>query len=76
MIVSEDTHPERKVYYWGAIIIEFLCEVDEGEIPLYDFFEIMKKRHNISVEMLMLSLDWLFILNAIEQREGRIVKCF
>lgn len=76
MIVGKDTHPKRKIYYCGALIIEVLKEFSDTEILFDDIFELMKKRHQISIELFMLSLDWLFILNAIDGKDGKVVKCF
>lgn len=78
MIIGQDIHPERSLYYWGSLILGMLGSTDEsvGEINPIFLFEELKNSHNISFESYLLALDWLFILGAIEGKRGSIKKCF
>ena len=76
MIVDQDIHPEQKIYYWGAMVIESLKVLPQQEINYFDIYQEMKSKHDISIGMLSLTLNWLFILGVIENNEGRIKKCF
>ncbi len=76
MIIGKDIHPERKVYYWGALIIETLNSWDEPGADYFSIFEAMRAKYDISVEVFTLALDWLFIIDAIENKKGFIKKCF
>jgi len=76
MILGKDIHPERKVYYWGALVVEILNSQKEGDASYFSVYEELKKNHNVSAEMFLLALDWLFILGAIDGEKGYIKKCF
>lgn len=77
MIVSRDIHPERDFYYMGAKVIKVL---EESKSKVIDFFEVyssLKEQEKISVNLYVLTLDWLFLLNVIEKNEnGDLVRCF
>ena len=76
MIIGKDIHPERKVYYWGALVIEILNSQKEGGASYFSVYEKLKKNNDVSAEMFLLALDWLFILGAIDGDKGYIKKCF
>jgi hypothetical protein len=76
MIVNKDTNPERDVYYLGAKIIEIIDDEPEH----VDFFYLYRKvqlNERISMNLYSLTLDWLYIIGAIENSgKGNIRKCF
>ena len=76
MIIGKDIHPERKVYYWGALILEILNSWDGPEADYLSVFEAMRSNHDITAEVFTLALDWLFIINAIKNENGMLKKCF
>ena len=78
MIIGQDIHPERNLYYWGSTILEMLGSRDEwvGGINSFSLYEELKNTHDISSEIFLLALDWLFILGAIEGKRGIIKRCF
>ena len=76
MIIGKDVHPERKIYYWGALVLDILSSKHANDVSCFSVYEELKQSHNISAEIFLLTLDWLFILEAIEGEKGRIKKCF
>lgn len=78
MIIGQDIHPEQKIYYWGAVVLEALgTEQPQAQsISCLSIYEKIKADHDISAEVFLLSLDWLYMLGAIEGKEGYIRKCF
>jgi uncharacterized protein YueI len=77
MIISKDINPERDYYYLGAKVIEILSKSDVKKHDYFSTFEELKSSENISINLFTLTLDWLFILGAIEKSErGFITKCF
>ncbi len=76
MIVDSDTHPKNKIYYWGALVIEVLRKKDSRDADYFAVYEEIKNDHNISVEVFSLTLDWLFIIGVIDNKNGCIKKCF
>lgn len=77
MIVSRDIHPERDFYYLGAKVIKLL---GQSKADIFDFFEVytaLKKEENISINLFVLTLDWLYLINAITtNQKGDLIKCF
>lgn len=77
MIVSKDINPERDFYYLGAKTIEILSSTEEDKMDFFTVFNALKSSENISLNLFILTLDWLFILGVINKsHKGYIVKCF
>ncbi|MCO7226629.1 ABC-three component system middle component 6 [Pleionea sp. CnH1-48] len=76
MILGKDVHPEQKLYYWGALVIEFLNDTTELNHNYYNIYENIKEKYGISIESFSLTLDWLYILGVIDNDKGKIRKCF
>lgn len=73
MIVSQDIKPERQVYRIGASILFELqaCE----EIDAFELYHKVHSKSAITLGLFMLSLDWLYILGAIENNKGVLRSC-
>lgn len=75
MILGKDIHPSRKIYFSGALVLNAFKELSENEIAFDELYEKMKKDYSMSIDIFMLSLDWLFLLDAIDSRDGKVFKC-
>jgi len=76
MIIGKDIKPERQIYHLGALLIEILQDIPNRNIELFDVFEQMNNYETVSMNAFILTLDWLFLLGAITNDRGRIIKCF
>jgi hypothetical protein len=77
MIVSRDIHPERDFYYLGAKVIRILEESKTKTIDFFETYSTLKKQENVSINLYVLTLDWLFLLRVIDKNEnGDLIKCF
>ena len=77
MIVSKDINPERDVYYLGAKVIEVISITESKKVNFFDVFEQLNTSEKISINLFTLTLDWLYLIGAINKSEkGNIVKCF
>jgi hypothetical protein len=77
MIISKDTNPEKDLYYLGARIIDVLASEESKEVDYIDLLLNLRSKIQITNNLYSLSLDWLFVLGAIElSSEGNIRKCF
>lgn len=74
MIVGKDIQPERKLYFLGAKVIDVLQKSTQ-EQDLISIYHTLNNKE-ISINMLLLTLDWLFLLGAIRINKGKIIKCF
>lgn len=77
MIISKDINPERDFYYLGAKTIEILSSTNDDKVDFFSVFVALKSSEDISLNLFTLTLDWLFIIGAINKsQKGYIVKCF
>jgi hypothetical protein len=76
MILGKDIHPQKNIYYLGAIVIEILKSINNEEGDFFFIYQQVNRKENISVSLFVLTLDWLFILGLVENKKGLIKKCF
>lgn len=77
MIVSKDINPERDFYYLGAKTIEILSTTESDRMDFFKVYSELSKFENISINLFILTLDWLYLTNVISKPEkGEIIKCF
>ncbi len=76
MILGKDTNPQKQVYYLGGQVLAELKQSDQKEFDYFDLYHSIKTREGISMNLFSLALDWLFILGAIKNKNGRVIKCF
>lgn len=74
MLLPDSIHPKHSVYYNGAIVLQILYRC--GPISFVDLFVEMKKSNDISFRLFIITLDWLYLINAAEINEkGEILLC-
>lgn len=76
MIVSKNTHPERNLYYTGGIVLQVFEASSEVELDLFSLYHLVNISVKMTINMLLLTLDWLYLLGSIKFSEGKIIKCF
>ncbi|QDT96264.1 ABC-three component system middle component 6 [Gimesia aquarii] len=76
MIISKDIKPERQIYRLGAMLLEVLQGTSGSVIELFDLYQLVNRQETISLNAFFITVDWLFLLGAITNDKGRIVKCF
>ena len=77
MIVNKDINPERDFYYLGAKTIEVLSSNEDNKMDFFKVYSELDKSENISINLFILTLDWLYLVGAIERPvKGNIIKCF
>ena len=73
MLVDINTNPQRNLYYLGSLVLEILK--DYKVIELFDLYEMVNKKEEINMQLFIFVLDWLFIIDAIKQTNGKIELC-
>ena len=73
MIIGAGTDPKKQAYYVGALILDMMR--NSGDIDLMESFHEIRKDLDVSLKQYLLSLDWLFMLGLIDQKNGRISRC-
>lgn len=76
MILGKDIHPQRKIYYLGAVVIEILNTTSNKGNDFLSLYQQVSKKEKISMNLFALTLDWLYVLGLIENKKGLIQKCF
>lgn len=76
MIIGKDIHPERKIYYLGALVLDTLKKSSEKELDFFYIYQKVNENEKVSMKLFTLTLDWLFLLGAINSNKGNIEKCF
>ena len=77
MIVTNNTNPDRDLYYLGGKVIEVLISNDSNEVDYFDLYQKVNNELSISINLYTLVLDWLFIIGAVINAENGLVrKCF
>jgi hypothetical protein len=74
MLLPDNIHPELSVFYNGAIVLSSLNKNLQQKI--LDLYFNVKKINNMSFSVFVLSLDWLYLIDAAEiDGKGIIRKC-
>ena len=77
MLTSKEINPRNNIYYVGSKIIE---KLNQDNIEFVDYFELysnINKVHKISMQVFILSIDWLFLLKVVDlDDKGKLKKCF
>jgi hypothetical protein len=77
MIISRDIKPDRDLYYLGSQVIEVLLTSEEIEVDYFELLHKLNSKFEISINLYILVLDWLFIIGVINNaKNGKIRKCF
>jgi len=76
MLLPDNIHPENSIYYNGAFLIQVLKNKNNlGILDILELYQEVKELKNMSFPIFILSLDWLYLANIAELRDGRIVLC-
>ncbi len=72
MLIPDCVHPEQTIYYNGAFVLEAVQELRSSNI--LELYERSKKGREMSIAIFLLSLDWLYLINAIKISELGLVE--
>lgn len=74
MLMPEDIHPEKSIYYLSGLILEEIQE--HGKKPFMDVYENLVQHSRISLTLFFLCLDWLYVIDAaVINKDGEIELC-
>ena len=74
MLLPDNIHPEFSIYYNGAVVLE---ELQTNPIlQIMDLYQRMKNKNGMSFATFVLSLDWLYLIEAAKlNKEGEVELC-
>lgn len=74
MLISDNIHPKNCIYYTGGIVLSILQNY--GDLPIDDLYAKVKQQNGMTFPVLLLSLDWLYLINAaIINEKGEVKLC-
>lgn len=74
MLLPDNIHPEISIYYNGSIILKELKLKTKQQI--FELYQKVKNRNNMSFSIFILSLDWLYLIDIAKiNKEGWIELC-
>ena len=74
MLLPDSIHPELSIYYNGYIVLKELKKEDKQK--LVNLYQKVKKINNMSFQIFVLSLDWLYLLNVAKiDKNGEVNLC-
>lgn len=76
MILNQDIKPEKQAYYLGSKVLSHLSGLPSGPINASELFVKVNQDEKVSYHAFSMALNWLFLLGALDHKEGEIIKCF
>ena len=73
MLLPDNIHPENSIYYNGALVLQVLQ--NKSGLELVDLFQEVKQLRELTFPVFILCLDWLYIANIAEVKNGRVELC-
>jgi len=73
MVLPENIHPENTLYYNGALILELLQK--EKEVEFLELYSKIKKKKDMTFSIFVLCLDWLYLIDLAELKNGIVELC-
>lgn len=74
MLLPDNVHPENCIYYNGAIVLQVLQ--NNNKIGLIDLYQKINQVQKMAFPVLILCLDWLYLIDAAEFVEEKVELCF
>jgi type I site-specific restriction-modification system R (restriction) subunit len=68
MLLPDNIHPDLSIYYNGSIVLMELKNNTQQQI--FDLYQNVRAKNNMSFPTLMLSLDWLYLINAAKLNQN------
>ena len=69
-MITIDSDPMLNPIYIGASILNELSSIDFTEIGIVELYAAIKDKLDMSYEVFTFSLDWLYIIGALDLNEN------
>ncbi len=74
MLLPDTIHPENTIYYNGGIVLQVLQK--DKVLKLLDLYEKVRQSKNMTFQVFVLCLDWLYLLNVAQiNHNNEVVLC-
>ena len=72
MLMPENIDPKKSIYYTGAMVLQLLQR--SGNISVINLYSEVKLQYGISFPVMLLSLDWLYLIGAVTVTKSGAVR--
>ena len=72
-MITIDSDPMLNPIYIGASILNELSSIDFTEIEIEQLYAAIKDKLDMSYEVFTFSLDWLYIIGALDLNENGLL---
>ena len=74
MLMPENIDPKKSIYYTGAMVLQLIQR--SGNISVINLYSEVKLQYGISFPVMLLSLDWLYLIVALTvTKTGEVQLC-
>jgi hypothetical protein len=73
MLLPDNIHPENSIYYNGALVLQVLQ--NKQRFDLINLYQEVRRMKELTFPVFILCLDWLYIANIAEVKDGRVELC-
>lgn len=73
MLLPDNIHPKNSIYYNGALVLQVLQK--KNGLDLVSLYLEVKQVKELTFPVFILCLDWLYIANIAEIKEGKVELC-
>jgi len=71
MLLPDNIHPKNSIYYNGALVLKVMQQYKD--MSIVDLFIKVKESSDMSFPIMVLSLDWLYLINVVSIKENGVV---
>lgn len=73
MLLPDNIHPDNSIYYNGALVLQVLQK--KSGFDLINLYQEVRRMKELTFPVFILCLDWLYIANIAEVKDGRVELC-
>lgn len=74
MLMPENINPKNSIYYTGGMVLQLIQK--NGNMSVFDLYSEVKSKYGMSFPVMLLSLDWLYLINAATvTKSGEVKLC-
>jgi hypothetical protein len=74
MLLPDNIHPKNSIYYNGALVLDVMQQYKR--LSIVDLFLKLQEKEAITFPVLVLCLDWLYLINTVEvDNKGEVRLC-
>jgi hypothetical protein len=72
MLPVNGSNPKINILYIGAYILKKLNNQTHKSMKILDLFRILTRELSISIDHIILALDWLYMISAIDGNKKEV----